>query len=67
MHLAGATLEWFQKGPLLSLRFQRRGADLFVLSIAFIRAFMVVEAFLSRRFHERATNGITRYSPCALA
>lgn len=46
MHLAGVTLEWFQKGPLLSLRFQWRGADLFVFIVAFIREFILVEAFL---------------------
>lgn len=35
MHLAGVTLEWFQKGPLLS---HERGGP-FCIFIAFMRAF----------------------------
>ena len=61
MHLAGVTLEWFQKGPLLSLKFQRRGADLFVFIVAFMRVFMLVEA----PFTSVPTNSATCYLPCA--
>ena len=61
MHLAGVTLEWFQKGPLLSLRFQRRGADLFVFIVAFIRVFMLVKT----HFMKVPTIGITHYLSCA--